>query len=124
MNSLKSSRDPSYPNLPTHTLAMLEKIFPQKHPEVGAERLRTLVPDGVRRVGEYGIVTRHGQLLFLGLMFMFGSGFDTDPQLPDLANVLTEPDLIPQVKVEKLHQLVLDYVEKWVTWTTAEPSNG
>jgi hypothetical protein len=116
--------DPLYADLPTHMVAMLEKIFPQKYREVGAERLRTLVPDGVRRVGEYGIVTRHGQLLFLGLMFMFGSGFDTDPQWPDLANVLMEPDLTPQAKVEKLHQLVLDYVEKWVTWTTAESHNG
>lgn len=116
--------DPSYPDLPTHALAMLERIFPQKYHAVGESRLRELVTDGVRRARDYGMTVRSGQLLFMGLMFMFGSGFDSDPQLPDYARILKSPDLNAQEKAEQLHRLALDYVEKWATWTTAEPNNG
>jgi hypothetical protein len=116
--------DPSFPDLPSHALTMLEKIFPQKYRTVGEALLRGLVTDGVQRSSEYGITTRRGQLLFIGLMFMFGSGFDTDPQLPDLAATLKDQELTGQAKVEKLRQTALTYVEKWVTWTAAEPNNG
>ena len=107
-----------------NALAMLEKLFPQKYRTVGETLLRGVVTDGVQRSGEYGITMRRGQLLFIGLMFMFGGGFDTDPQLPDLAAALKDPELAAPAKVEKLHQIALSYVEKWVTWTTAEPNNG
>ena len=116
--------DPSFPDLPSHALAMLEKLFPQKYRTVGEALLRGVVTDGVQRASEYGITMRRGQLLFIGLMFMFGSGFDSDPQLPDLAAALKDPELAAQEKVEKLHQIALSYVEKWVTWSAAESSNG
>ena len=116
--------DPSFPDLPTHALAMLEKLFPQKYRAVGEVLLRGVVTDGVQRASTYGIMKRRGQLLFIGLMFMFGGGFDTDPQLPDLAVALNDSELAEQAKVEKLHQIALLYVEKWVTWTTAESHNG
>ncbi|HXG17825.1 MAG TPA: hypothetical protein VNN62_01960 [Methylomirabilota bacterium] len=116
--------DPSYPDLPTHALAMLERIFPQKYHAVGESRLRELVTDGVRRAGDYGMTARPGQLIFIGLMFMFGSGFDRDPQLPDYALILKSPNFNAQEKADKLQQLALDYVEKWITWTTAESHNG
>lgn len=116
--------DPSFPDLPTHALGMLEKLFPQKYRTVGEALLRGVVTDGVQRASTYGIVTRRGQLLFIGLLFMFGGGFDTDPQLPDLAAALKDSELAEQAKVEKLHQIALLYVEKWVTWTTAESHNG
>jgi hypothetical protein len=116
--------DPSFPALSTHALAMLEKLFPQKYRTVGEALLRGVVTEGGQRSGEYGITTRRGQLLFIGLMFMFGSRFDADPQLPGYTLILKSPDLNAQEKAEKLHQLALDYIEKWVTWTTAESHNG
>lgn len=116
--------DSSFPTLSAHALAMLNRLFPQKYRAVGEDLLRQLVTEGVRRAGTYGIAMRKGQLLFIGLMFMFGGGFDTDPQLPDLAEALHALDIDAQAKVEKLHHRALDYVEKWVTWTTAESDNG
>jgi hypothetical protein len=116
--------DTSFPDLPTHALAVLEKLFPQKYRTVGEALLRGVVTDGVQRSGEYGITARRGQLLFIGLMFMFGSGFDTDPQLPDLVAALKDSELTAPAKVERLHQIALAYVEKWVTWTAAESNNG
>lgn len=116
--------DPSFPDVTTQALAMLRKLFPQKYRVVGETCLQGLVKDGVRRARNYGITTRYGHLLIIGLMFMFGSGFDTDPQLPEFAVILKDPTLAAQQKAEKLHQLALEYVEKWVTWTTAESDNG
>lgn len=116
--------DPSLPDVMTHALVMLRTLFPQKYRVVGEPCLQGLVKDGVRRATTYGITTRYGQLLVVGLMFMFGSGFDTDPQLPDFALILQDANLAAQQKAEKLHQLALEYVEKWVTWTTAESNNG
>jgi hypothetical protein len=116
--------DPSFPDVPTHALAMLRKLFPQKYRVVGESCLHELVKDGIRQANTYGLTTRYGHLLVIGLMFMFGSGFDTDPQLPDFAVILKDPNLAAQQKAEKLHQLALEYVEKWMTWTTAESDNG
>jgi hypothetical protein len=116
--------DPSSPDLPTQALAMLVRIFPQKYHAVGEGRLRELVTDGIRRATETGVTTRTGRLIFIGLMFMFGSGFDSDPQLPDYARILKSPNFNAQEKADKLQQLALDYVEKWITWTTAESHNG
>lgn len=116
--------DTSFPDLPAHALMMLEKLFPQKYRIVGEALLRGIVTDGGRRASTYGLMARRGQLLFIGLMFMFGGGFDTDPQLPGYALILHSADLNEQEKAEKLHQLGLEYVEKWMTWTMAEPNNG
>jgi len=116
--------DPSFPDLPTHALAMLNKLFPQKYRAVGEECLRAVVPVGIQCARNYGITMRRGQLIYLALMFTFGSGFDSDPQLPDYGLILNNSEIAGQEKAEKLHQLALDYVEQWATWwTTKEPNN-
>lgn len=116
--------DPSFPDLPTHALAMLNKLFPQKYRAVGEECLRAVVSVGMQRAGGYGITTRRGQLIYLALMFTFGSGFDSDPQLPDYAVILKNPDLDGQEKAEKLHQLARDYIEQWASWWTTKGSDN
>jgi len=116
--------DPSFPDLATHALAMLNKLFPQKYRAVGEACLRAVIPIGIQRASDYGITTRRGQLIYLALMFTFGSGFDSDPQLPDYALILKNPDLTGQEKAEKLHQLAQGYVEQWASWwTTKGPNN-
>lgn len=116
--------DSSFPDLPTHAISMLSRLSPQRYRVVGEECLRAVVPVGVQRASDYGITTRRGQLIYIGLMFTFGSGFDSDPQLPDYALILKNSDLDGQEKAERLHQLALDYVEQWATWwTTKGPNN-
>ncbi len=116
--------DPSFPDVPTHALAMLSRLSPQRYRVVGEECLRAVVPVGIQRASDYGITTRRGQLIYLGLMFTFGSGFDSDPQLPDYALILKNSDLDGQEKAERLHQLARDYVEQWASWwTTKGPNN-
>jgi len=116
--------DPSFPDLPTHALTMLNKLFPQKYRVVGEACLRTVVPVGVQRASDYGITTRRGQLIYLALMFTFGSGFDSDPQLPDYVVILNNSNLNGQEKADNLHQLARGYVEEWATWwTTKGPNN-
>lgn len=116
--------DPSFPDVTAHALAMLNKLFPQKYRTVGEVCLCTVIPVGVQRASDYGISTRRGQLIYLALMFTFGSGFDSDPQLPDYALILKDSDLDEKEKAEKLHQLARDYVEQWASWwTTKGPEN-
>jgi hypothetical protein len=112
--------DPSFPDLPTHALAMLSRLSPQRYRVVGEERLRAVVLVGVQRASAYGITTRRGHLIYLGLMFTFGSGFDSDPQLSDYALSLKNSDLDGQKKAEKLHQLAQGYVEQWASWWTTK----
>lgn len=116
--------DPSFPDLAAHALAMLSRLSPQRYRVVGEECLRAVLPVGVRRASDYGITTRRGQLIYIGLMFTFGSGFDSDPQLPDYALILKNSELGGHEKAEKLHQLAQGYVEQWATWwTTKGPNN-
>lgn len=116
--------DPTFPDIATHALVMLNKIFPQKYRTVGEPCLRAVIPVGLQRASDYGVTSRRGQLIYLALMFTFGSGFDSDPQLADCALILKNAELDGQEKAEKLHQLTASYVEQWASWwTTKEPNN-
>ena len=57
---------------------------------MGGEWLKTLVNTGVSRARGHGFTLRGPLRLYLDLMFLFGSDFDTDPQYPWAGEVLKE----------------------------------
>ena len=56
--------------------------FAPKHAEVlGETVVRAVVHDGINRAAGYGFTNRGPVRFYIELMFMFGSDFETDPQL-------------------------------------------
>lgn len=68
----------------------LHAFAPARTRSMGGEWLKTLVNTGVSRARGHGFTLRGPLRLYLDLMFLFGSDFDTDPQYPWAGEVLKE----------------------------------
>jgi hypothetical protein len=78
---------------------------------IGEGQLHVVLRRAISRAGEYGFTNRGPIRLFVELMFLFGSDFDTDPQYPWAAKILRAPDEQMQ-RAEQLFYKTLDYQEK------------
>lgn len=86
--------------------------FTPKHSEIlGEDGVRRIIRLGQERAKNYGFVNRGPVRFYIELIFMLGSDFDTDPQLPWAAEVLND-SMIPNqtVRADQLHDKVMNYV--------------
>jgi hypothetical protein len=80
---------------------------------VKEDQLRKAIRLGITRAGEYGITFRGPLRLYLELMLLFGSHFDTDPQYPWAAEILKDQASAPQMqRAERLYEKTREYREK------------
>jgi hypothetical protein len=79
---------------------------------VGAPGLRQVVRLGMERAAKYGLTNRGPVRLYVELMFMCGSDFDTDPQLPWAEELLREDESPDQMsRAERLYAGAADYFD-------------
>lgn len=78
---------------------------------IGDEQLRVALKQAMKRADEYGFTNRGSVRLYVDMMFLFGSDFDTDPQYPELVEILKSDDEQMQ-RAEALYEVVLDYNAK------------
>jgi len=78
---------------------------------IGEEQLRVALRRAMDQAGGYGLTNRGPVRLFIELMFLFGSAFDTDPQYPWAARILHASDDQMQ-RAEQLYGQTLDYQQK------------
>lgn len=94
-------------------VAHLAEFSPPLFKAIGEEQMRKAIQFGVGRAESYGFTFRGPVRLYLELMLLFGSYFDTDPQYPWAAAILTDRDSVPQMqRAERLHEKTLDYRKK------------
>lgn len=75
---------------------------------LGDEQVQAVVRSGVGSCARYGFTNRGPIRLFVELMFLYGSAFDTDPQFPWMGHILRGRAGQMQ-RAEQLHQAQLDY---------------
>ncbi len=87
--------------------------FAARHAKIlGEDQVRTVIRLGVGNARKYGLTKRSPVRLFVELMFIFGSQFDSDPQLAWAGQVLNDPAIADQKeKTRQLHRLALAYHE-------------
>ena len=78
---------------------------------IGDEQLRVALRSAMNRAGGYGFTYRGPIRLFIEMMFLCGSAFDTDPQYPRVGEILRASGDQMQ-RAEQIHQGFLDYLEK------------
>jgi hypothetical protein len=94
-------------------VAHLAEFSPPLFKAVGEEQMRQAIQFGRGRAESYGFTFRGPVRLYLDLMLLFGSHFDTDPQYPWAAEILTDRDSGPQMqRAERLHEKTMDYRQK------------
>jgi hypothetical protein len=78
---------------------------------IGDEQVRVAVHAAMRKASSYGFSNRGPIRLFVEMMFLCGSDFDTDPQYAAVGEVLRST-ADQMVRAEKIHLGYLEYLEK------------
>lgn len=82
---------------------------------IGEEQLRVAIRQTIGRARFYGFTNRGPVCLFIEMMLLFGSAFDTDPQYPWAAEILKSHELDFQMqRARHLYKKTLDYLKKVV----------
>ena len=87
------------------------RFTPQLSKVLGKEQLRGALRQAIHRATTHGFTNRGPIRLYVELMFLFGSDFDTDPQYLRIAEAL--PSSADQMeRAEVIYKIVLEYQEE------------
>ena len=78
---------------------------------IGDEQVRVAIRAAMRKANGYGFTNKGPIRLFVEMMFLCGSAFDTDPQYAAVGEVLRSP-ADQMIRAEQIHLGYLDYLEK------------
>jgi hypothetical protein len=78
---------------------------------IGDEQLHVAVHDALERAKQYDFTCRGPLRLFVELMFLCGSSFDTDPQYQAIGRILRGPEH-EMLRAQQIHEGQVDYLEK------------
>lgn len=88
----------------------LAQFSPPLYKVVGEEQMRKVIQLGMNQAAQYGFTFRGPVRLYLELMLLFGSYFDTDPQYPWAAEILIDRETDSQMqRAERLYEKTMDY---------------
>jgi len=89
------------------------EFSPKSAEVIGEEGVREVVLLGMDRAGKYGLTKRGPIRFYVELMFMFGSDFDTDFQLPWAGGVLTNEIIKDEMeRADILHENLVEYLKE------------
>ncbi len=78
---------------------------------LGESQLRVALRQAMNRAEKYGFTLRGPIRLYIELMFLYGSEFDTDPQYPDIGKELNATD-DQMARAERIWQSVVEFIEQ------------
>lgn len=93
-------------------LPHLKRYFAGDCKRLGDEQIRVVIDNGVVGARSHGFETRGEVCRYVNLMFMLGSGFDDDPQLPWVSHILQQDLSDPGVKMQALYSQAIEYLKK------------
>jgi hypothetical protein len=107
-------RSPS-PRFYARVSALLNQGLLEKRELLCEKLVRGLIDDGIHLARSYQVMSEQGALLFVTAMFIFGSGFDKDPQLPWAAKVLNDQLLAgEQERVDRFFAVAIEALKRWL----------
>lgn len=95
------------------TLGRLRNIWPQKYAYLGEAGARRLIQQGIEAAKRYGITDESGCLVYIGLMYMLGSSFDTDPLFAWAGVILNDKAEDQTGKIGRLYFEAINYLKQW-----------
>ncbi len=108
-----SFREAARKGFETEMLTHLRKFSPALFQAAGEEQMFKAVQLGIESAESYGFTFRGPIRLYLELMLLFGSRFDTDPQYPWAIEILNDRASALQMRrADLLYEKTLDYREK------------
>ena len=100
-------------NFENRLLEHLREFFP-KHCEIlGDEQVRKVICLGIEQAKQYDLVSARDLYFYVGLMFMLGSYFDQDPQLPWAARILKDENIVySHDRIDRLHERAMAFLNE------------
>lgn len=92
-------------------VAHSKEFTPRLCEVIGDDQLRVALRQAIDRAGTYGFTNQGPVRLYIELMFLCGSDFDTDPQYSAVADVLNASGDQMQ-RAEQIYDGILEYQEK------------
>jgi len=94
------------------TIVHIKEFTPAHCEDLGDDTVREVVKMGIDRARGYGL-DKHGPcVLFVEMMFLFGSFFDTDPQYPWGGKILSLSETIDQMELaDRLYLKTTEYLD-------------
>lgn len=90
-------------------LAHVKDFVPKHAKALGDEGCLKVIRLGIERAATHGFTYRGPVRFYVELMIKFGSGFDTDPQLPWAVAALADKSGDQMARAERLYEKYLDY---------------
>lgn len=87
----------------------LERLQPQRCAAIGDQALDALIERAVREAGKRGIRDEQGLGIYVGLAFMLGAGFATDPLYPWLRPIFDDHRDARATKAYRLYRAALSH---------------
>ncbi len=104
-------REAALTSFETEMVAHSQDFSPELSKVIGEQQLRLAVRGAMTRADGYGFTNRGSIRLFIEMMFLFGSAFDTDPQYTWAASILRDSSDQMQ-RADRLYEKILDYQDK------------
>ncbi|NJN48014.1 MAG: hypothetical protein HC808_17775 [Candidatus Competibacteraceae bacterium] len=100
-------------NLETRLLEHLQEFFPKQCQILGDEQVRKVIRLGLERVEQYALVSERDIHLYVGLMFMLGSYFDVDMQLPWATKIFADQSMTnPNPPIDRVYDTAMRYLDR------------
>jgi hypothetical protein len=96
-------------------LYFLEKLYPKKYEVVGLDNINGMIRMGKVNAYKYNLRSEPEMLLYVVLMFIMGSGFDSDPQFPWAKNILDDNSIQDAEKPALLFGRAIEQLRSFVT---------
>ena len=91
----------------------LSRFYTREYHELGREQVRVVVQHGIKRAAEHDFSTQRQVGFYISLMFLLGSDFDRDPQLPWAPALLADPLLADRSKcIARLWETAMAYIDE------------
>ena len=100
-------------NFENRLLEHLEEFFPKHCGILGKEQVRKVIRLGLEQAEQYDFVSERNVYLYVGLMFMLGSYFDQDLQLPWAKQILVDENLVnPNTRADRLYDRAMAFLNQ------------
>jgi hypothetical protein len=90
----------------------VKRFFPKYHDVMGEPAVRKTIRYGVDRAEAYGFTIERDVCQYINLMFLLGSDFDTDIQLPGLAAIFEDTSIKePGERMDRAYDAAMEYLD-------------
>ena len=91
----------------------IKEFFPKYYEIMGEPTVRKAIQYGFERAGSHGFTSERDVCLYINLIFLLGSNFDTDLQLSWVSAILNSETITDTVmRIEGLYEKAMEYLDR------------